>query len=76
MTPNQLSEFRKRLGLSQKEFAKCIGVATNTVARWERGELGMRNSTQMFLDLLARNTDLTKPVLPIPPVESDTKKEE
>ena len=29
---------RKNIGLTQKELAAKVGVSTNTVARWERGE--------------------------------------
>jgi DNA-binding transcriptional regulator YiaG len=54
------------LGLSQVAFADCIGVAPNTVARWERGELGMRESTKRLLTLLIQQTDLTTPVLDAP----------
>ena len=41
----QLRALRRRLGLSQAQFAALIGVASNTVARWERSELGMRGTT-------------------------------
>jgi transcriptional regulator with XRE-family HTH domain len=66
MTPRQLREFRKRLGLSQTAFAKGIGVAPNTVARWERGELAMRESTRLMLKFLVEDIDLTDPVWPRP----------
>jgi transcriptional regulator with XRE-family HTH domain len=66
MTPRQLIEFRKRLGLTQKAFAKHIGVAPNTVARWERGEIGMRPSTERLLQLLVQQTDLTTPAIAVP----------
>ena len=29
---------RKNIGMTQKELAEKVGVSTNTVARWERGE--------------------------------------
>ena len=29
---------RKNINLTQKELAEQVGVSTNTVARWERGE--------------------------------------
>jgi DNA-binding transcriptional regulator YiaG len=64
MTPKQLLAFRNRLGLSQSGFAKIVGVAPNTVARWERGELGMRRSTERLITLLVRGTDLTSPTVP------------
>lgn len=37
VTPSQIRELRKQLGLSQPEFAKKIGVNRVTVARWETG---------------------------------------
>ncbi len=63
MTPRQLREFRKRLGLTQAAFAECLSVAPNTDARWERGELGMRPSTKLLIQMLMRDTDLTRPAL-------------
>lgn len=38
MTPKQIRAARVKLNLTQVQFAKKIGVAPNTVARWERGE--------------------------------------
>lgn len=60
MFPRTLTTIRKRLGLTQAQFAEQIGVATNTVARWERGELNMRPSHERFIKLLAKATPLTK----------------
>jgi DNA-binding transcriptional regulator YiaG len=39
MTPEKIRQLRKRLGLSQVEFAKRVGVAGNTVHRWEVGAM-------------------------------------
>ena len=36
-----IRELRARLGLTQKALAEEIGVRTNTIARWERDELGI-----------------------------------
>lgn len=38
MTPAQLKTIRRRLGLSQAALAKKLGVARNTVTRWEMGQ--------------------------------------
>jgi transcriptional regulator with XRE-family HTH domain len=73
MTPHQLRQFRQRLGLTQAEFAECISVAPNTVARWERGVLGMRPSTERLLELLMQNTDLTTPRITKPTTEPEEK---
>jgi DNA-binding transcriptional regulator YiaG len=60
VTPNRLVALRKRLGLTQEGFAKLVGVATNTVARWERGEIGMKKTTERLIEMLCKDTDLTK----------------
>ena len=38
-SPERLRQIRYQLDLSQERFARMLGVATNTVARWERGLL-------------------------------------
>jgi len=35
MTPGELRRIRKRMKLTQAELAEEIGVARNTVTRWE-----------------------------------------
>ena len=37
--PQKIRQIRRRLGLSQAKLGQLLGVAGNTVARWERGEL-------------------------------------
>ena len=32
-----LGEYRKKLGLTQKDIARAIGVSVNTVSAWETG---------------------------------------
>ena len=54
MTGKELRRRRQQLKLTQAELATLIGVAKNTVARWERGEMGMSNTTAKLLDLLTR----------------------
>lgn len=31
-----------------------MGVAPNTVARWERGEIGMKETTERLIELLCQ----------------------
>jgi transcriptional regulator with XRE-family HTH domain len=64
MTPKQLRAFRQRIGMTQLEFADYLGVASNTLARWERSELNMRPATALLIEKLIQDTDLTNPVLP------------
>ena len=35
MNSNQIRLIRRRLGLTQQEFADALGVAKSTVGRWE-----------------------------------------
>ncbi|MEI6986539.1 MAG: hypothetical protein WCK65_10450 [Rhodospirillaceae bacterium] len=35
--PKQLARIRRRLGMTQAEFARCFGLTTDDVVRWEAG---------------------------------------
>jgi transcriptional regulator with XRE-family HTH domain len=45
MRGKELRAIRQKLGWTQVRFAKAIGVTSNTVARWERDELAIREPT-------------------------------
>lgn len=60
MTPRTLKRLRRELGLSQAKFADLVGVTANTVARWERGELGMRPTTGRLIEILAEQARTEK----------------
>lgn len=49
----ELRRIRRRLGWTQKKLAEELGVAENTVARWERDELGMRSTAEKLIRRLA-----------------------
>jgi DNA-binding transcriptional regulator YiaG len=44
---------RRRLGLTQVQFAELVGVHSNSVARWERNELTIRESAARLMQLLS-----------------------
>ncbi len=54
-TPSQIAAKRAGLGLSQKEFARLLGVAEATVSRWETGgqiqQRVMNDFMRAFFDL-------------------------
>ena len=54
MTGHQMRKIRKGLGLTQKELAVLVGVATNSIARQERGEMGIRESLARLIRLTAQ----------------------
>lgn len=53
MTGAELRRVRKRLKKSQAELAVLLGVRSNTVARWERGERGISEPVARLLKLIA-----------------------
>jgi len=46
-----LRKFRDRLGLTQEQLGKFIGIPRNTIARWEREELPIERVVQLELAL-------------------------
>ena len=54
VTGPQMRKIRKDLGLTQKELAVLVGVATNSIARQERGEMGIRESLARLIRLTAQ----------------------
>ena len=46
----RLASFRRERSMSQKDFARQIGVAPSTLAKWERGE---RTPAGKYLDRVA-----------------------
>ncbi len=54
MTGSEVRRIRRRLGLTQTQFAKRVGVHLVTVSRWERGEMGIRESAAKLIRLLAQ----------------------
>jgi transcriptional regulator with XRE-family HTH domain len=48
-----LKRARKALRLTQVELAKRLGVAGNTVARWERGEVTIPEPVAKLVRLIA-----------------------
>jgi transcriptional regulator with XRE-family HTH domain len=56
ITPEELRAYRTRLGYTQAELARAIGVHPKTVAIWEQGQQRQREPTALrtLLDALAR----------------------
>ena len=53
MTGQQMRTIRKGLGLTQQGLALLVGVAPNSIARQERGEMGIRESLARLIRLTA-----------------------
>lgn len=50
MTPVELTKARNALHLSQAELARVLGVAANTVNRWEAGLRAIPSYLALALD--------------------------
>jgi DNA-binding transcriptional regulator YiaG len=62
MRPERIRALRAKLRLSQMKFAALVGVTSNTVARWERGELGLSGTSAKLLDKLAEDRAIRRPI--------------
>jgi predicted transcriptional regulator len=54
VTGPQMRKIRTGLGLTQQELAVLVGVTTNSIARQERGEMGIRESLARLIQLTAQ----------------------
>jgi DNA-binding transcriptional regulator YiaG len=56
MTGSEVKRIRRRLGLTQPQFAKLLGCHPVTLARWEIGSRRVSGTTATLLRLLAKTT--------------------
>lgn len=61
MTGEEVRRIRRQLGLTQAALAERLGVAANTVARWERDELPVREPLARLIRLTAKTMSTAKP---------------
>jgi len=54
MTGKELSGIRDRLKWTQVQLAEAVGVASNTVARWERGEMAIPEPAARLIKILSK----------------------
>ena len=60
VTGAELRRLRKQLVLSQAKLADLVGVTRNSIARQERGEIGIREPLARLLRLLASQPSKTR----------------
>jgi transcriptional regulator with XRE-family HTH domain len=60
VTGRKLHAIRQRLGLTQAALAEAIGVTSNTVARWERGEMAISEPAARLLEKLAEENKIAR----------------
>jgi transcriptional regulator with XRE-family HTH domain len=61
MTGAELRRIRTQLGLTQTKLAALVGVVANTIARQERGEMGIKEPLARLLRLLTKHHDRRAP---------------
>jgi transcriptional regulator with XRE-family HTH domain len=66
MRASDLRQRRNALGLTQLSLARLLGVASNTVARWERGKLSIPSQTSRLLGVLEGTAELEEGMTPEP----------
>jgi putative transcriptional regulator len=54
------AEARSRVGLSQREFAKLLGVSVRTVQDWEQGRREPSGAARTLLRIAAQNPEAVK----------------
>lgn len=55
--PKAIRFMRKAIGLAAKDFAVLLGVAPETVSRWENGERPMDRAALAVLEMLVRQNE-------------------
>lgn len=54
VTPDEIQKSRKRLGLSQDEFADAFGVSPSTLRKWEQGQRSPTGAAKTLLKIIER----------------------
>lgn len=67
MLPEEIKTRRNKLGLTQSELAERLGVATNTVSRWELGTSEPESGP--MLDLALKYLEMTSQIVADPQIQ-------
>lgn len=52
--PDEIQKARKRLGLSQDQFADAFGVSASTLRKWEQGQRSPTGAAKTLLKIIDR----------------------
>ena len=55
MKPNRIIKLRTKLGMTQEEFAKHVGIRRATVTNWEAGKVKPSPMAVKLLQLLEKD---------------------
>ena len=59
MTGKELRAIRDRLQWTQVQLAEAVGVTSNTIARWERDEIGIKEPIARYIKTVIAGTKKT-----------------
>jgi putative transcriptional regulator len=62
----EVEPIRKRLGLTQANFARFFGLNVSTVRDWEQGRRAPEGPARMLLAVIARHPEIVHEVLSAP----------
>jgi len=57
VTPADIQNARKRLGLSQEQFADVFGVSASSLRKWEQGRYTPSGAAKALLKVIALEPD-------------------
>lgn len=57
ITPLDVKDIRKNIGMSQDKFAMAFGISVATLRHWERGDRSPRGPALALLNAIAREPD-------------------
>jgi transcriptional regulator with XRE-family HTH domain len=60
MTGKEIRALRHKLDWTQVALAEAVGVTSNTVARWERGEMAISEPAARLLEKLAEERKIAR----------------
>ena len=60
LTPQQIRDARKRLGMTQSQFEAVLGVSSPTASRWETGAMSPSKTVCRLIRLLLENPQLAQ----------------
>ena len=57
VTPEEIKKFRKKIKMTQGEFAKFVGVSKPTVERWEKSKKEITGPITTIIDMLSEHDE-------------------
>lgn len=58
-----IAEARQKIGLSQSEFAKMLGVSLRTLQEWEQGRRNPSGAAKSLITIAIKNPEVIKELL-------------